>query len=109
MATAPEKKAVVKFPMPGVVPPIVPGAAKVAPPNDDAFRLATTVVDATVKGAVPVVTDEVNRDALSGASAESSASRTCRVVVDRFNAGNADVAPKKYNIPSICTGAVPLD
>ena len=43
----------------GVPPPIGPGAAKVAPPNDDAFRLATFVVLATTSGAVPVASVEV--------------------------------------------------
>ena len=38
----------------GVVPPIAPGAANVAPFSDEQLRLATFVVLATVKGAVPV-------------------------------------------------------
>jgi hypothetical protein len=51
---------VVKVPLPGVPDPIDPGAAKVAPFKDEAFRLATLVVEATTKGAVPVATVEVN-------------------------------------------------
>ena len=50
---------VVNDPEPGVVLPIEPGAANVAPPNNDAFRLATTVVEATVNGAVPVARVDV--------------------------------------------------
>jgi hypothetical protein len=44
----------VKVPAAGVPPPIVPGAAKVAPLSDDAFKFATFVVEETTKGAVPV-------------------------------------------------------
>ena len=47
---------VVVFTTPAVVVPMAPGAAKVAPPRDEAFRLATLVVDATINGAVPVAT-----------------------------------------------------
>ena len=47
---------VVKAPDPAVVLPIEPGAAKVAPPNVDAFRFGTFVVEDTVNGAVPVAT-----------------------------------------------------
>lgn len=43
-----------EFTTPGVVPPIVPGTAKVAPLSEDAFRLGTLVVLAITKGAVPV-------------------------------------------------------
>lgn len=50
---------VVKEPAAGVVPPIAPGEANVAPPSDDAFKFATLVVDATVSGAVPVATEDV--------------------------------------------------
>jgi hypothetical protein len=50
----PEEVREVKVPAPAVPPPIAPGAAKVAPLRDDAFRLATFVVDATENGAVPV-------------------------------------------------------
>jgi len=39
--------------------PIAPGEANVAPLSDDAFRLATFVVDAITSGAVPVVTVDV--------------------------------------------------
>jgi hypothetical protein len=39
--------------------PIEPGDAKVAPLSDDAFRLATFVVEATTNGAVPVAIVEV--------------------------------------------------
>ena len=45
---------VVKAPVLAVPLPIAPGAANVAPPNELAFKLATTVVEATVNGAVPV-------------------------------------------------------
>jgi hypothetical protein len=49
-----------KVPEPAEVPPILPGEAKVAPPKEEAFKLATLVVEATTKGAVPVVAVEVN-------------------------------------------------
>lgn len=45
---------VVNAPVFGVVEPIVPGAAHVPPSNCPTFRLGTTVVLATAKGAVPV-------------------------------------------------------
>lgn len=48
------------FIIPGVVPPIVPGDAKVAPFNELAFKFVTLVVLVTVKGAVPVETVLVN-------------------------------------------------
>lgn len=51
---------VVKVPAAAVPPPIAPGAAKVAPFKEEAFRLATLVVEATTKGAVPVARVEVN-------------------------------------------------
>lgn len=51
---------VVKAPVDGVPPPIAPGAANVAPLRELALRLATFVVEATVNGAVPVVTEEVH-------------------------------------------------
>lgn len=44
---------------PGVVPPIVPGAAKVVPLSVEAFKLATLVVEATENGAVPVTNVDV--------------------------------------------------
>jgi hypothetical protein len=50
---------VVNAAVPGVLPPIAPGEAKVAPLNEDAFRLATLVVDEITIGAVPVATVEV--------------------------------------------------
>ena len=40
----------------GVVPPIAPGAAIVAPLRDDALRFGIFVVEATVSGGVPVTT-----------------------------------------------------
>jgi hypothetical protein len=49
----------VNAPEPAVVLPIEPGDAKVAPLSDDAFRLATFVVEATTNGAVPVVSVDV--------------------------------------------------
>jgi len=45
---------VVNAPLPGVVPPIGPGAANVAPFKSAAFRLGVTVVLAMENGAVPV-------------------------------------------------------
>jgi len=50
----------VKVAAPGVVPPMVPGAAKVAPERVEAFKLATLVVEVTTRGAVPVATVEVS-------------------------------------------------
>ena len=47
------------FPVEGVVPPIAPGDANVAPPNVEQFKFGTLVVDAIVNGAVPVVSVEV--------------------------------------------------
>lgn len=49
---------VVNFPVFGVVPPIAPGAAKVAPLSDDALRFGTLVVLVTMNGAVPVATED---------------------------------------------------
>lgn len=40
----------------GVVPPIAPGEANVAPLSDDAFKLATLVVLVMLSGGVPVAT-----------------------------------------------------
>ena len=48
------------LPLPAVVDPILPGVAKVAPPRKEALRLATVVVEATTKGAVPEERVEVN-------------------------------------------------
>src|SRR5216684_3120861 len=42
---------VVKAPAAGVVPPIAPGAAKVAPLREEALRFTTLVVEATTSGA----------------------------------------------------------
>jgi len=50
---------VVNAPVDAAVEPIAPGEANVAPLNEDAFKLATLVVDATVNGAVPVAMVEV--------------------------------------------------
>jgi hypothetical protein len=55
----PVEDSVVKAPVPGVVLPIGPGAAKVAPFRELALRLATLVVEATTNGAVPVARVEV--------------------------------------------------
>ena len=60
VASVPVKPPLVKLPDPGVVLPIAPGAANVAPFRLDAFRFATFVVDAITKGAVPVVNVEVS-------------------------------------------------
>jgi hypothetical protein len=57
--TVDDAESVVNAPVPAVVEPIAPGEAKVAPFKLEAFRLATFVVEATVKGAVPVVSVEV--------------------------------------------------
>ena len=51
---------VVNVPVLAVPPPMAPGAAKVAPLSDDAFRFATFVVELTVSGAVPVETVDVS-------------------------------------------------
>ena len=51
---------VVKLAAAAVEPPMAPGAANVAPPSLEALRLATTVVEATTKGAVPVATSDSN-------------------------------------------------
>ena len=50
---------VVNVPAAAVPPPIVPGVAKVAPLSEDAFKLATFVVDAITNGAVPVARVDV--------------------------------------------------
>ncbi len=49
-----------KAPVPGVPPPIAPGAAKVAPLSVEALRFATLVVEEMTNGAVPVPRVEVN-------------------------------------------------
>ncbi len=51
-----EAEIVVNAPLEAVTEPMAPGAAKVAPFRELALRLATLVVDETVKGAVPVAT-----------------------------------------------------
>ncbi len=51
---------VVKVPAAAVPEPMAPGAAKVAPLSELAFRLATLVVEAITSGAVPVATVEVS-------------------------------------------------
>jgi len=60
MVELPDDVRVVNAPDPGVVLPIGPGAAKVAPFRELALRLATLVVEATTNGAVPVARVEVN-------------------------------------------------
>ena len=50
----------VNAPVLGVPDPIGPGALKVAPFNDEAFRLGTLVADATTNGGFPVGSVEVN-------------------------------------------------
>jgi hypothetical protein len=57
--TVDEAERVVNAPVDAVPLPMAPGAAKVAPFKLEAFKLATFVVDATVKGAVPVASVEV--------------------------------------------------
>ena len=56
LSVVPEVLKVVKEPLDGVVPPILPGDAKVDPPSKDAFKFATAVVLATTNGAVPLAT-----------------------------------------------------
>lgn len=51
---------VVKAPVLGVPLPIAPGAAKVAPLSEDAFKFATLVVLETTSGAVPVAIVDVS-------------------------------------------------
>jgi hypothetical protein len=51
---------VVNVPAAAVPPPIAPGAANVAPLSEEAFKLATFVVDEITNGAEPVETVEVN-------------------------------------------------
>lgn len=50
---------VVKVAAPAEPEPMVPGEAKVAPFKDEAFKLATLVVEAMTNGAVPVDTVDV--------------------------------------------------
>ncbi len=50
----------VKAPVDAVPLPMAPGAAKVAPFKELAFKFATLVVEATTKGAVPVARVEVS-------------------------------------------------
>jgi hypothetical protein len=69
-----------KLTVPGVVPPIVPGAANVAPFRLLAFKFATLVALLTVKGAVPVLTDEV---------------RVCTVTLPEESVVNPVFAPKE--------------
>ncbi len=57
---APDEVRVVKAPVEAVPEPIGPGAAKVAPLSELAFKLATLVVEATTNGAVPVARVEVS-------------------------------------------------
>jgi hypothetical protein len=59
MPVVPLALSVVNAPVDGVVEPTAPGDAKVEPPNDDAFRLGTFVVDAMTSGAVPVASVDV--------------------------------------------------
>lgn len=56
----PEDDRLVNVPAPGVVPPIAPGEANVAPLKLDAFKFGMFVVDDTTSGAVPVATVEVS-------------------------------------------------
>lgn len=57
---APVAEMVVKAAAAGVVPPIAPGAAKVALFRDEAFKFGMLVVLAIISGGVPVETVEVN-------------------------------------------------
>ena len=54
--TVVEADKTVNAPVDGVVPPIAPGDANVAPFKNEALKFVTVVCDATVNGAVPVVT-----------------------------------------------------
>lgn len=67
---------VVNAPIPGVVPPILPGAAKVAPPRNEAFRFATAVVLDIVKGDVPVDAVETRIGAVSDVATLIAAPRS---------------------------------
>jgi hypothetical protein len=51
---------VVNAPLDAVVLPIAPGEAKVAPLNDEAFKLGTFVVLVTTNGAVPIAIVEIS-------------------------------------------------
>jgi hypothetical protein len=59
MFEVPVEDNVVKAPVLGVPLPMGPGAAKVAPLSDEAFKFATFVVEVTTNGAVPVARVEV--------------------------------------------------
>jgi hypothetical protein len=71
----------VKTPVLGVAEPIAPGAAKVAPFKLLAFKLATLVVEATVSGAVPVVTVDAKDNPLTALPEVKSATDTFLVVL----------------------------
>ena len=60
MVEAPLEVRVVKAPVEAVPEPIGPGAANVAPERDEAFKLATLVVEVMMSGAVPVAIVEVS-------------------------------------------------
>jgi len=102
----------VKEAVDGVVPPMAPGAANVAPDKEDAFKLATLVVDATVKGEVPVDNVEViTPEALKVVNAAVEG------VVPPIAPGAANVAPDKEDAFKLVTfvvldtvnGAVPVE
>ena len=84
----------------GVVPPIAPGEAKVAPPSCEAFKFGTTVVLVTVSGAVPIATVDTS------AGAERLFEETTAFVVVPATAGAVKVAlplvePAKLTTPLV--------
>ena len=87
---------VVNAPVLGVPLPIVPGAAHVAPSRKLAFRFDTTVVLATVNGAVPVATVLVMTPENAPVVAASAAS-VVAPVTPKVDA-NAD-APVTASVP----------
>ena len=92
--------------------PIAPGFAKVLPLSNDAFKLGTTVVDATVNGAVPVDTVLVITP-----EAEIVVNAPDPGVVLPMDPGEAKVAPNKELafkfgttvVLAIVNGEVPVD
>jgi hypothetical protein len=94
---------VVNAPVPAVPLPIAPGAANVAPPRDEAFRLATLVVDVTVNGAVPIATVDTN------AGAEILLLDVIALVLVPATAGQVRVAvPLVDPLPVIMQAVVPV-
>lgn len=101
----------VNAPDAGVPPPIAPGAAKVAPPSEEALRFATLVVLATTKGALPVETVDVIAPV-----AEIVVNAPAAGVPPPIAPGAANVAPPKDEalrfatlvVEATTSGAVPV-